>query len=174
MENIKRLTAFIKKSENKLQLSIGEVIIKKQIGQGGNGLVYSCSCEATEFAIKFLVTDDTGKSKEQKIKRFVAEYVNVLSLDRLVGIVRYIDYDILNLTDDNGDLQLPSILMKLYDGSLSKLEKDKYKRRFLSQDGIKSGYNYHKLLAILDMIVTNSTSIREEVLVNSLNEGRDS
>jgi hypothetical protein len=42
------------------------------------------------MAVKFLVTDSIGNSKRQKNDRFIAEYMNVIAIDDVSNIVRYI------------------------------------------------------------------------------------
>jgi len=117
---LKRFTEYIKKNNLKIILSIGEVELTKKIGQGGNGIVYSGKNLNNEFAIKFLLSDSTGNTLLTKKQRFLAEYFNVVTLKQNKGIVRYIDFDILKIEDEQGTLYLPVILMKLYNKSLAK------------------------------------------------------
>lgn len=115
---LQRLQKHIKDSAKKLELATGEVTLGKVIGQGGNGIVYSASIYGREVAIKFLVVDQTGDSYRRKLTRFLSEYFNIVTMEDHRGIVKYIDYDQYRFTDEEGELQIPLIIMKLYDGSL--------------------------------------------------------
>ncbi len=117
---LNRFSAFIKSTESKITLSIGEVELVDKIGQGGNGIVYSGKSLNNVFAIKFLLSDATGKMLQTKKQRFLAEYFNVVTLNYSKGIVRYVDFDILKIEDEEGILEIPVILMKLYAKSLAK------------------------------------------------------
>jgi len=117
---LQRFTEFIKTTSLKITLSIGEIELIDKIGQGGNGLVYSAKNLNNVFAIKFLLSDSTGKTLQTKKQRFLAEYFNVVSLRDSKGIVRYIDFDILTIQDREGLIEIPVILMRQYDKSLAK------------------------------------------------------
>jgi Serine/threonine protein kinase len=93
--SIERLSKYIKSNENKIVLSLGEFQLIRQIGLGGNGLVYKASINGKEVAIKFLTTNASGHTKHTKQERFIAEYFNVITLENNTNIVRYIDYDVL-------------------------------------------------------------------------------
>ena len=112
---------FLKENQNKISLNIGEVILDKVIGEGGNGLVYEASFLEKKYALKFLLTDLTGGSKSRKIKRFIAEYFNVKELCKTDFIVKYIDFDKIVINDEEQDFEIPVILMKKYSGSLKSL-----------------------------------------------------
>ncbi|ARK30087.1 protein kinase domain-containing protein [Halalkalibacter krulwichiae] len=116
-ENKSRISSFIKKNNKSLTLSLGEVSDLKQIGQGGNGLVYAGIQNGEEVAIKFLVV---GK-QSSKLERFKAEYFNVNLLEERINIVNYINYEEIQCED--GYL-LPAIIMKRYEKALNKLKQD--------------------------------------------------
>lgn len=116
----KRFVNYLKANQNIISLSLGDFHITRVIGQGGNGIVYAATFHDTEVAIKFLISEKTGKSLNRQITRFITEYFNIMLLEDKEGIVNYIDFDILNLNDDEGDLQVPAIIMKLYSTSLAK------------------------------------------------------
>jgi serine/threonine-protein kinase len=128
--SIERLSKYIKYNKNKIVLSLGEFQLSKQIGLGGNGLVYKASINGKEVAIKFLTTNATGQTKQTKLERFIAEYFNVITLENNTNIVRYIDYDVLKFTDDESSLDFPVIIMKLYDCSLEKKQESKNSEEF--------------------------------------------
>ena len=115
-----RFSKYIKAKKNELMLNVGIVKLIKQIGEGGNGIVYNASIFKKDYAIKFLLTSESGKTKKYKEKRFLAEYFNIVTLEDTNGIVRYVDYDVLKLKDDKGEVEIPVIIMKKYDHSLKK------------------------------------------------------
>lgn len=108
------LRNFIKDNGKTINIQLGEVSKLKQLGEGGNGLVYSGILNNQELAIKFLVEE--GK---RKLVRFKAEYFNINLISRDKSIVSYIDYDEINVKDN----VFPCIIMKKYDGSLKSLKK---------------------------------------------------
>lgn len=123
MTNKEKLLEHIKLNGKKINLLLGDFELTKVIGQGGNGIVYEAKLGSKIVAIKFLVTEITGNSKAQKLKRFVAEYFNIITIRSNSHIVKYIDYDILELTGDTPAIQVPTIIMKRYDHSLVELQK---------------------------------------------------
>jgi len=136
--SIERLSKYLKQQGYKLSLSLGEFNLSKtSLGQGGNALVYEASFLQKVVAIKFLITESTGNTRSQKLKRFLAEYFNIISIHDPSNIVRYIDYDLLKFTDDEGDLEIPVIIMKKYDESLAK-EREKG----IDREGFLSLYNF--------------------------------
>ena len=60
MTSKQRLLNQIKKLGNKIDLTLGEFNNLKQIGQGGNGVVYAATLIDKQIAIKFLLTEETG------------------------------------------------------------------------------------------------------------------
>lgn len=112
---------FLKENKNKITLNIGEITIGKLLGEGANGLVYSGEIFDQEFAFKFLLSETTGATKDKKIQRFLAEYFNIKQLNDNNLIVKYIDYDTLEITDADGDYEVPIIIMKKYLGALESL-----------------------------------------------------
>lgn len=116
----KRFSEYIKSQNNKIQLSIGEIDLIAIIGRGGNGIVYKCEMSGNTFAAKFLLSDSSGNTLQTKKKRFLAEYFNIMMLENSKGIVKYIDFDIISFVDEIGKIEIPVILMKLYNNSLSK------------------------------------------------------
>lgn len=117
--SIIRLSKYIKKQGHKISLALGDFVLTEKIGQGGNGLVYEATILGKKVAIKFLATYTTGKSRKGKVDRFLAEYFNIVTVEDLKGIVKYIDYDLLKITDEEGSLDIPAIIMKRYDCSLA-------------------------------------------------------
>lgn len=128
--SIERLSKYLKTKGDKIILTLGEFLLTNQIGQGGNGLVYEANFLDKIVAIKFLITEATGKTKQQKQERFIAEYYNIITINDLTNIVRYIDYDILKIADDIGELEIPIIIMKRYDGSLVKQQETNSEEEF--------------------------------------------
>lgn len=146
----KRFSTFIKGQKSKIILSIGEIKLVKKIGQGGNGIVYSGKILNNEFAIKFLLSDVTGKTLQTKKQRFLAEYFNVVTLKYSKGIVRYIDFDILKIEDSEGVLEIPVILMKLYDKSLAK----------------EIANSFEDFISLTDFLLTTVDSIHNQGIVH--------
>lgn len=129
----KRLIDYFKGNGYKISLALGEIqLTKEPIGQGGNGVVYEATVNDKIVAIKFLVTEATGNSRKQKLNRFIAEYFNVITIKNTTNIVRYIDYDLLKFSDKDGDIEIPVIIMKRYDFSLTKLQKTNNQEEFLT------------------------------------------
>ena len=60
MTSKQRLLNQIKKLGNKIDLTLGEFNNLKQIGQGGNSVVYAATLIDKQIAIKFLLTEETG------------------------------------------------------------------------------------------------------------------
>ncbi|MEC1525439.1 protein kinase [Neobacillus niacini] len=114
---VTRVRRFIKKNKGSIISLLGEISNLKEIGQGGNGLVYGGVQNNQEVAIKFLVED----SRKSKLQRFKAEYFNINLLGDRSNIVNYINYEEMPLED--GYL-VPAIIMKRYDKSLKDLRGD--------------------------------------------------
>lgn len=115
---LNRFFEYLKKCDHTVSLTLGEIKLHKILGQGGNGVVYSGEFLSNTIALKFLITDATGSKLESKNKRFLAEYFNIVTVENTLGIVRYIDFDILKFNDSEGDANIPVILMKEYKTSL--------------------------------------------------------
>lgn len=109
------LRTFIKENNNKLTTLLGEIENLSEIGEGGNGLVYSGVLNSEAIAIKFLV--ESGK---RKLIRFKAEYFNLSLIKKSDNIVSYVNYDEL----DVGNQLVPMIIMKKYEGSLKELKSE--------------------------------------------------
>lgn len=107
-----KLRDFIKNNK-KVITSLGEVEELREIGEGGNGLVYSGLLNSESIAIKFLVESDS-----KKLIRFKAEYFNLSLIRKSDNIVKYVNYDELEIEGQ----RFPMIVMKKYDGSLQKLK----------------------------------------------------
>ena len=66
----KTLRDYIKKSDNKIELTIGPLTdLKKEIGKGGNGLVYQGKLFENEVAVKFLVHESKSPKKRSVSKQ---------------------------------------------------------------------------------------------------------
>lgn len=113
----KLVSSFIKQNNYTLTLTLGDINDLKQIGQGGNGLVYSGVQNNQEVAIKFLVENN----QSNKLQRFKAEYFNINLLEDHSYIVKYINYEEIQI--ENNDL-IPAIIMKKYDKSLKSFRND--------------------------------------------------
>ncbi len=118
---LKRFLEYIKKCDKTISLTLGEIKLLKTLGQGGNGIVYSGKILDKNIALKFLISDATGKTLETKNKRFLAEYFNIVTVENSDGIVKYIDYDTLKFNDSDGHVIIPVILMKEYKSSLNQI-----------------------------------------------------
>lgn len=118
---VAQLATYFKDVKNKIEVDLGEIILLKTIGQGGNGLVYEASIYEKKIAVKFLLTESSGQSKVAKERRFLAEYFNIATLPYKPSIIRYFDYGILRVNIDDINHQVPFIIMQLYDASLNKL-----------------------------------------------------
>jgi serine/threonine protein kinase len=108
------LRALIKSNKQCVESTLGTVVDLKEIGEGGNALVYSGRLHEIPVALKVLVVA-AGKDK---LARFKAEYLNVQSLPAN----RYCA-SLLNFEEIAAEAQVfPAILMKLYDSSLERPE----------------------------------------------------
>lgn len=100
---------YIKSNNKEVELMLGKVTNLKNIGEGGNGLVYSGELLEKGIALKIL-----GElSQESKKNRFKAEFFNVMLLPSNKFIVQYYDYDELVINEES----YPVMLMKQYNGS---------------------------------------------------------
>lgn len=117
--SFERFKKYRKANHNKIGLSLGEFDLIKKIGQGGNGVVFSANIDGATVALKFLLSEKTGDSQKSQIARFTAEYFNIMMLENKDGIIDYIDYDLLKINDEEGVLEIPVIIMKLYSSSLA-------------------------------------------------------
>lgn len=111
-----QISAFIKENRNIVKTILGEIKSMKQIGQGGNGLVYSGQLNGKDVAVKFLT--EAGK---RKLDRFKAEYYNVKLLPNNKDLVKYINYEEINL---ESELSIPIIIMQKYHCSLKDFRKN--------------------------------------------------
>ncbi|WP_291943406.1 protein kinase [Cetobacterium sp.] len=111
MSELQVISKYIKNNNNSINTLLGDIIDLKQIGQGGNGLVYEGTLHGKIVAIKFLVSND-----RQKLVRFKAEYFNINTLQPNKHIVKYINFEELKIED----YVFPMIIMNKYDCSLKK------------------------------------------------------
>lgn len=131
MTKIKLLTDFFKEKKT-ISISLGEFTFNKQIGLSANGYVGEFTFNDKSFAIKFLITESTGVSELVKRKRFIAEYLNVAGLPTTRLIVKNIGFDVISIPSGNETIEIPLIIMKLYNGTLKEYrEKDNSRDRFL-------------------------------------------
>ncbi len=113
MDELKNtLRKFLK--TNNLICSLGEISNLQQIGEGGNGLVFSGEIEGFEIAIKFLINPS-----KSKLVRFKAEYLNVLTLPENELIAKPILFT--EFTIENK--LYPAIIMKRYERHIYRPEK---------------------------------------------------
>lgn len=108
---LKTISAYIKSHQNSIKTLLGDISNLKQIGQGGNGLVYEGKLYEKTVAIKFLVSDNN-----QKLTRFKAEYFNINTLQPNENIVKYLNFEELHIDEEI----VPMIIMNKYDYSLKK------------------------------------------------------
>ncbi|MFN8360311.1 MAG: serine/threonine-protein kinase [Candidatus Kapaibacterium sp.] len=115
-----RLACYLQSVNYSIKLDIGDFKLTRQsIGEGGNGIVYKATINEKPVAIKFLVTENNHGSSTQKLNRFLAEYFNVITIKDTTNIVRYVDFDILKFSGTEGVLEIPVIIMELYESSLA-------------------------------------------------------
>ncbi|MEZ2458892.1 protein kinase [Salinicoccus roseus] len=112
---VRKLSEFIKESNKSIKFTLGEISDLKQIGQGGNGLVYAGFQNKQEVAVKFLVEN----KQSSKLQRFKAEYFNIKLMGDNSNIVNYINYEEINIAQG---YTVPAIIMKKYDKSLKKFK----------------------------------------------------
>ncbi|WP_233886137.1 protein kinase domain-containing protein [Tenacibaculum piscium] len=124
-----RFSKYIKENDNIIQLSVGKINLIKKIGEGGNGIVYKGEIFEKTFAFKFLLSNASGKTLNTKTERFLAEYFNIITIQSSF-IVKYVDYDLLTITDLKGSLTIPVIMMKEYESSLKHDESQNKNKSF--------------------------------------------
>ena len=76
----KSLINYLKNQEHSINTPIGMLHISNLLGEGGNGVVYNCALKSNlnftkKLAIKFLLNNQTSK-----LNRFLADYLNIISL----------------------------------------------------------------------------------------------
>jgi len=126
-----RFSKYLNDNNSKIVLSVGEINLTDKIGEGGNGIVYRGEIFGKTFAFKFLLSNASGKSLKTKTDRFLAEYFNIITIEKTNFVVKYVDYDLLNLNDDEGSAFIPVIMMKEYESSLKLDESENKGRNFL-------------------------------------------
>jgi serine/threonine-protein kinase len=126
-----RFSKYIKQKKNIIQLSVGEIKLAEKIGEGGNGIVFKGEIFDKTFAFKFLLSNASGSSLKTKTERFLAEYFNIVTIEKNSFIVKYIDYDILNINDDKESITIPVIMMKEYESSLKLDESEDKTKNFI-------------------------------------------
>ncbi|MDM5338487.1 protein kinase [Fictibacillus enclensis] len=114
---VSMISDLIKQNNKSMNSSLGIISDLKQIGQGGNGLVYGGLQNNQGVAIKFLVEN----SRSSKLQRFKAEYFNINLLEDKKNIVNYINYEEITLEEG---LLVPAIIMKRYSNSLKGFRDD--------------------------------------------------
>jgi serine/threonine protein kinase len=112
-----RFSKYLKENNNIIQLSVGEIKLIQKIGEGGNGIVYKGQIFEKTFAFKFLLSNASGQTLKTKTERFLAEYFNIITIESSF-IVKYVDYDLLKITDTKGSFTIPIIMMREYESSL--------------------------------------------------------
>lgn len=107
------ISNYIKKHKQAINLQLGNFSSLKQIGEGGNALVYSAELLEKKVALKILT-----KNEKTKKGRFKAEFFNTMQLPPNDYVVQYYDYDLIDIDDTN----YPIIIMKYYDKSCKKMQ----------------------------------------------------
>ena len=118
--SLKALNEYIMKNNGRIKGRFCDINDLKQIGQGGNAMVFSGKIANNNVAVKFLIN-----SESKKIKRFIAEYINIaLKRDNLKNTINYIDFDYLIIDDKTN---IPYIIMPLFQESLIEYRKEQVK-----------------------------------------------
>lgn len=131
------------KSNQKINSSLGEIAIGKQLGEGGNALVFE-SPFANGTAIKFLA-ESVSSPPSTRYARFLGEYLNLIKLVPTAAIVPLYHFSI---QDMDGE-QIPFIVME---SCLSTLH-DAYKSSKLVSAS-EFQHLLDRLLEILEIIHT--------------------
>lgn len=109
---IQKICLQIRKDKN-INSLLGNINDMKQVGQGGNAVVYQGVLNGQSVAIKILV--GAGAEKQE---RFRAEYFNIVTLKKYPScLVKYINYEKLQVNDN---IEVPAILMEFYTQTLKK------------------------------------------------------
>jgi len=115
----KKISSLIKKQDRKIDCLLGKITNLKQIGQGGNGIVYEGLLHSKPIAIKFFTKLDSTN----KLTRFKAEYFNIVLLPANEMTTKYINFDILDIDEQ----KIPYIIMDKYDKTLKNLREEENK-----------------------------------------------
>ena len=84
-----QLIKYFKQHLDKIDLAMGQFTLIECIGQGGNGLVYEANLLGEVVAIKFLLIEGNGQTKNKKLKRFLAEYFNKKVREEVTPVLKY-------------------------------------------------------------------------------------
>ncbi len=111
-EDILRSLRTWKKEGGVLATPIGPVELGRQLGQGGNAVVYE-AVRPEEVAVKLLAEDVRGGESE-RFRRFRAEYLNLVRLVPTGRVVPLYQFGVV----DVGEARVPYILMERCTGTL--------------------------------------------------------
>lgn len=109
--------------KNGLETNIVQFSFNKQLGQGGNGFVYSFSFKEKNFAIKFI----NQAASQEKLNRFKDEYFCHIQMAAHENISRIYHYDNVSIDKINYSI----IIMKEYECNLAY-----YKDRMLPKENL--------------------------------------
>ena len=138
---------------NSLHSSLGNLKVQREIGEGGNGLVYEGILYELPVAIKFLINPD-----KHKLTRFKAEYLNVVMLPSNRFVAKPLLYEEFVI----GSETFSAILLKKYDGHLRRQDTP-------STEGLRSLVKF--LLDSLNFIHSHGIVHRDLKPENVLLEG---
>jgi serine/threonine protein kinase len=169
------LSNYIKLQKNELSTSIGLLKITKNIGQGGNGVVYAGQINGNSVAVKFLVTEATGSSLERKEARFLSEYFNIMLLNEREYVVKYINF--CKIVFNANQKSISFIVMDLYEGSLNGLESSPNEDTFInlfnflisSVDFIHNSGIIHRDIKPENILIKNSKFVLADFGIASYN-----
>lgn len=141
-DEIKNLIREYVRNQKKISLLIGDLAFsEKEVGQGGNGIVFSATWKKQKVAVKFFTEDSSSRSK--KFVRFLDEIAVQLFSHKQQVMCPIFHADLLKI---NESLTIAYYVMPLYASSLqdAKFEFESIKD--------KINWLYSKLIVILKSI----------------------
>ncbi|MGL5204535.1 protein kinase domain-containing protein [Cetobacterium sp.] len=141
----KTLSVYLKTNKNSIDTLLGKISNLKQIGEGGNGLVYEGNLHGKTIAIKFLINNNSTK-----LTRFKAEYFNINTLQPNEHIVKYLNFEELHI----GEEVVQMIIMNKYDYSLKKY-----------RENLKNP-SLNDLIALFDFLINSINFIHSNGIIH--------
>lgn len=106
VQEMKKLIRDYLKSEETIISDVGSIVVKKEIGEGGNALVYNAQFGKNEVALKVLAE----QKDSSKYKRFITEFREIVQLADTKSVVPIYHLGHIEI----GGSQFPYFIMKKY------------------------------------------------------------
>lgn len=99
IEDCKNAIRTWSKSDGSISTPLGDLTVKRQLGEGGNALVFSSNWGKTEVAVKVLAENCSNGRRSKRFLRFIDEVRSLVLLDRPDYVTRYYLFGFLNHQD---------------------------------------------------------------------------